>query len=93
MSEDPTRAPPRNLGGLALGLGLVASAWALLIVVPGGPSLPAWPAASVGVFAVLASRLPGRAWARGLGSFLGVIGILVGLVKIAALWGLVKLID
>ncbi len=86
------RAHPRDLGGLALGLGLVASAWALLIIAPGGPTLPAWPAASVGVLALFVSRLPGRAWSRGLGAFLGVIGIVVGLVKIAALWGLVKLI-
>jgi hypothetical protein len=91
MTRDE-RSPPRDLGGLALGLGLVASVWALLIVVPAGPALPAWPAASVGVLALFVSRLPGRAWARGLGAFLGVLGIVVGLVKIAALWGLVKLI-
>jgi hypothetical protein len=91
MTQDE-RAHPRDLGGLALALGLVASAWALLIVIPGGPDVPAWPAASVGVFAVFASRLRGRAWMRGLGAFLGVLGLVVGLVKIAALWGLVKLI-
>ncbi len=72
-------------------LGVLSASWALVIVIPGGPELPAWPAASLGVFALVAARLPGRAWPRGLGAFLGVVGILVGLAKIAALWGLLDL--
>jgi hypothetical protein len=46
----------------------------------------------VGIFALLAARLPGRAWPRGMGAFLGVVGLLVGIVKIAALWGFLELI-
>ena len=54
--------------------------------------LPAWPAASVGVFALVFARAPGRALPRGLGAFLGVLGLLAGIAKILALWGVVKLL-
>jgi hypothetical protein len=90
--EDPARDPGRDWSWLSSILGLFSATWAVLIVIPEGPELPAWPAASVGVFALLAARLPGRAWPRGLGAFLGVVGLLVGLAKIAALWGFLDLI-
>ncbi len=73
-------------------MGLLSFAWAVTILVPGAPDLPAWPAASLGVFALVAARLPGRALPRGLGAFLGVLGLVVGVAKIAALWGFLDLL-
>ncbi|MFV8756015.1 hypothetical protein ACNOYE_36145 [Nannocystaceae bacterium ST9] len=90
-ADEPARDPGVDWSWPSLGLGLVSAAWAITIVVPGAPDLPAWPAASVGVFALLAARLPGRAWPRGLGAFLGFVGIVIGLAKIAALWGFLDL--
>lgn len=91
-NEGPNESRGRDWGWASLGLGVISSGWAALIVLPAGSGLPAWPAASVGVFALVAARLPGRAWPRGLGSFLGLVGLVVGLVKIAALWGLLELL-
>lgn len=90
--DDPARDPGRDWSWLSLILGVLSSTWAVLILIPEGPALPAWPAASLGVFALLTARLPGRAWPRGVGAFLGVLGLLVGVVKIAALWGFLDLI-
>lgn len=91
-ADEPARESGRDWSWLSLILGVLASTWALVIVVPEGPALPAWPAASLGVFALVTARLPGRAWPRGLGAFLGVLGVLVGVAKIAALWGLLDLL-
>jgi hypothetical protein len=91
-ADEPAREPGRDWSWLSSSLGMMSSSWALAILVPDGPDLPAWPAASLGVFALLAARLPGRAWPRGLGAFLGLLGLLVGLAKIAALWGLLDLL-
>ncbi|GEM_PF-2378215 len=93
MSEDPEpEAPPgRDLSWLSLGCGVASAIWAGIVLSPSTGSLPAWPAASVGLFALVFARLPGRALARGAGAFLGAVGMLVGLGKILALWGLLEL--
>ncbi|MCA9685695.1 MAG: hypothetical protein KC431_25335 [Myxococcales bacterium] len=83
----------RDWGWLALVCGLASLAWAVTILLPQtSADLPAWPAASVGVFALIFSRLPGRALPRGLGAFAGAVGLLVGVGKILALWGLLELL-
>jgi hypothetical protein len=71
-------------------LGLFSVGWAIAIVLPEVRDLPAWPAASVGIFALVCARAPGRPLLRGLGAFLGVLGLLVGAGKILALWGLLE---
>jgi hypothetical protein len=75
---------------LCLASGLFSVGWAVAIVLPDMRDLPAWPAASVGIFALVFARAPGRALLRGLGAFLGVLGLLVGIGKIVALWGLLE---
>lgn len=93
MSDaETTPAKARDLSWLCLLTGLASVAWAALILIPDVADLPAWPAASLGVFAMVFARLPGRALARGVGAFLGVVGFLVGLGKIVALWGLLELL-
>jgi hypothetical protein len=82
----------RDWSWLALGCGLVSATWAIVMVVPGIADLPAWPAVSVGLFALVFARAPGRALARGIGAFLGVVGLVVGMAKILALWGLLELL-
>lgn len=89
-AEAPPSLSPRPWGRLALPLGAASAAWALASVLP--LALPAWPAASLGVLAIALGRWPGTALSRGLGTFLGVIGLLVGGLKIAALYGLSELI-
>jgi hypothetical protein len=79
-----------DFGWLCLGLGLFSIGWAIAIMLPDVRDLPAWPAASVGVFALVLARAPGRALLRGLGAFLGLLGLLVGVGKILALWGLLE---
>ena len=94
MSEaEPAKpAKGRDWGVPTLGCGLLSVAWAVAILVPNGADLPAWPAASIGIFALIFARAPGRPLLRGLGAFLGVLGLLVGVGKILALWGLLELL-
>ncbi len=97
MNEDeaPDAAQGRDWGIWSLICGVLSLAWAALILVPelpGLPNLPAWPAASVGIFALVFARAPGRPVLRGLGAFLGLLGLLVGVGKILALWGLLELL-
>jgi len=54
--------------------------------------LPAWPSASLGLAALALSWLPGRALRRGLGAFLGLVGLALGIAQIAAQWAVVDLI-
>jgi hypothetical protein len=54
--------------------------------------MPAWPSASLGLAALALSWLPGRAAPRGLGAFLGLVGLLSGIAQIAAQWAVVDLI-
>jgi hypothetical protein len=84
---------PRDLGWLSLVTGLFSVGWAVAILLPGVRDLPAWPAASVGIFALVFARAPGRALLRGVGAFLGFVGLLVGVGKILALWGLLQLLS
>lgn len=79
-----------DFGWLCLAAGLFSVGWAVAIVLPDMRDLPAWPAASVGIFALVFARAPGRALLRGLGAFLGVLGLIVGIGKIVALWGLLE---
>ncbi|PRQ06370.1 hypothetical protein [Enhygromyxa salina] len=92
-------APALSAGGtsrdwslLSLGAGLFSVGWAAAILWPSVGDLPAWPAASVGIFALMFARAPGRPLLRGLGAFLGALGLIVGAGKILALWGLLELI-
>jgi hypothetical protein len=79
-----------DFGWLCLACGLFSVGWAIAILLPDVRDLPAWPAASVGIFALVFARAPGRALMRGLGAFLGVLGLIVGIGKIVALWGLLE---
>ncbi len=91
MTEEG-HAPRFDFGWLCLAAGLFSVAWAVAILLPDVRDLPAWPAASVGIFALVFARAPGRALLRGLGAFLGLLGVLVGLGKIVALWGLLEIL-
>lgn len=92
MSEAPDEQPGRDWSVLALVCGLFSAAWAIVTLAPSSTSLPAWPAASVGIFAIVFARAPGRPLLRGVAAFLGALGLLVGLGKILALWGLLELL-
>ena len=81
-----------DVGSWALVFGLASVAWAIAILVPHELALPSWPAASVGVLAIVVARFPGRALPRALGSFLGLFGCGVGMAKIAILWGVLELL-
>lgn len=83
----------RDWSVLALVCGLFSAGWAIAILVPDVADLPAWPAASVGILAIVFGRAPGRALIRGIAAFLGFLGLLIGLGKIAALWGLLELMS
>lgn len=86
-------APGRDWSGLSLVCALFSVGWAVAILLPSVGDLPAWPAASVGIFALVFARAPGRPLLRGLGAFLGLAGLLVGVGKILALWGLLELLS
>jgi hypothetical protein len=88
-----SEAPRRDWSALALVCGLISAGWAIAILLPNITDLPAWPAASVGIFAIVFARAPGRPLIRGLASFLGFLGLLVGIGKILALWGLLELLS
>lgn len=90
--RDPASGPVRDWSLLSLLAGLFSIGWAVAIMLPEVRDLPAWPAASVGIFALVFARAPGRPLARGLGAFLGLVGLVVGAGKILALWGLLELL-
>lgn len=90
--HESDRGASRDWGLLSLVAGLFSFGWAVAILLPDVRDLPAWPAASVGIFALMFARAPGRALPRGLGAFLGFIGLAVGAGKILALWGLLELL-
>ncbi len=89
----PRPPPPKHWAALSLAAGLFGVAWAVAILVPDGLDLPAWPAASVGIFALLFARAPGPALLRGIGACLGFLGLLVCGAKILALWGFLELLS
>lgn len=93
MPEEALDTPSRDWGWVSLAVGGLAFAWAILVLLPEVDGLPAWPAASLGVAGLALALLPGRALARGLGTFLAVVAILVGGAKILALWGLLEIMS
>lgn len=94
MTEaEPSEHPPtRDWSVFALVCGVLSAGWAIAILLPDAADLPAWPAASVGILAIVFGRAPGRALVRGIAAFLGFLGLVVGLGKILALWGLLHLL-
>ena len=85
---DPSPAPPRRLGVWSAAVATVAVAWAFAALMPWG--LPAWPAVTLGAVAVWLARSPGPALARAAGAFAGLVAVVAGAGKIAALWGLAE---
>ncbi|HLT37820.1 MAG TPA: hypothetical protein VK034_16125 [Enhygromyxa sp.] len=92
QADSDDRQARRDWSALALLCGLFSAGWAIAVLLPNMTDLPAWPAASVGIFAIVFARAPGRPLIRGFAAFLGVLGLLVGLGKILALWGLLELL-
>ncbi len=70
----------------SLALGLVALAWLPASLWPDA-GLPAWPAVSLGLLALLVSWGRGGALVRSLGAVTGTLAALGGAVQIAVLWG------
>lgn len=70
---------------VCLVLGLAAVAWLPASLWPRA-GLPAWPAVSLGLVAVLVSWGRGGAGLRALGGIAGLVAALVGTAQIAALW-------
>lgn len=91
--KEADEQPNRDLSALSLVAGALSLAWGIAIFLPLVRDLPAWPAASVGVIAIALARVPGRALWRGLGAFLGFLGILAGVAQLLAMWGILKLIS
>ena len=86
-SPAPRGLPPGVIAAwAALLLGLGALSWVPLSLWPGA-GLPAWPAVSVGLLAVLVSFGRGGALLRSLGGIAGLLAAAVGAVQIAVLWG------
>lgn len=84
--------PSRDWSALPLACGVFSLVWAIVILLPDFVDLPAWPAASVGLFALAFARAPGRPLPRALGAFFGLLGLLVGVGKILVLWSLLELL-
>lgn len=66
-------------------LGVAALAWVPASLWPGA-GLPAWPAVSLGLVAVLVSWGRGGALLRALGGIAGLVAATAGAAQIAALW-------
>jgi hypothetical protein len=85
-SPAPRGMPPGAVAAWAcLLLGLGAVAWVPVSLWPGA-GLPAWPAVSLGLVAVLMSWGRGGALLRGLGGIAGCLAAAAGAAQIAALW-------
>lgn len=96
MSDEPSNpagAKRRDYSPVCVTAGVLSLGWAIVILLPDVRDLPAWPAASVGILALILGRLPGRVLARGVGMFMGLIGLLIGVTKIGALWGLLRILN
>jgi hypothetical protein len=86
-SPAPRGMPPGAAAAWAcLGLGMAALAWLPASLWPRA-ALPAWPAVSLGLVAVLVSWGRGGALLRALGGIAGLLAALVGAAQIAVLWG------
>lgn len=81
--EADAPAPWMDLAALLCGVG--AAGWSATSML--GMALPAWPAASLGLLALLFAWPRGRAAPRALGAFLGLIGLVIAALQIAVLWG------
>lgn len=92
-NTDTRPAAGPDLSALCLLAGVASLGWGVAIYLPAVPDAPAWPAATLGVAALVLARLPGRPLPRGLGSFMGVLGFLAALAQLLALWGLLELLD
>ena len=85
-SPSPRGLPPGLAAAWAsLALGLAALAWVPASLWP-GTGLPAWPAVSIGLLAVLVSWGRGGALLRGLGGITGLMAATVGALQIGGLW-------
>lgn len=90
ISRMPSPAPRGPTAGVAaawaaLALGLLALAWVPASLWPGA-GLPAWPAVSVGLVAILVSWGRGGALLRGLGGIAGLVAAALGALQIGGLW-------
>jgi len=85
-SPAPRGMPPGAVAAWAcLLLGIGALAWLPASLWPRA-GLPAWPAVSLGLLAVLVSWGRGGALLRALGGIAGLLAAVVGTAQIAALW-------
>ncbi len=84
-----SRTLPTDL--LTLVTGVCAAAWIPASLWPGA-DLPAWPSASLGAVALALGARPGRAAWRGVGGFLGLVGLMAGLLQIGGLGGLPEML-
>ena len=88
-SPEPRRPPPGLTAAWgSLALGLLALAWLPASLWPDA-GLPAWPAVSLGLLAVLVSWGRGGALLRSLGGIAGLLAAAVGAAQIAVLWATV----
>ena len=71
--------------GACASLGLAALAWVPASLWPGA-GLPAWPAVSLGLLAVLVSWGRGGALLRALGGIAGLLAAIAGAAQITVLW-------
>lgn len=87
MPSPPPRGLPSGaaLAWVSLLLGLAALAWVPASLWP-GTGLPAWPAVSLGLVAVLISWGRGGALLRSLGGIAGIIAATAGALQIGVLW-------
>lgn len=89
-ARGPSPAPRGLPGGVVAAwacclLGVAALAWVPASLWPGA-GLPAWPAVSLGLLAVLVSWGRGGALLRALGGIAGFVAAALGAAQIAALW-------
>ena len=94
---DPSASPPSvarlvwsTLVPLSLALGGVGCAVASLSP---GRDLPAWPAVSLGLIALVLSFRRGPALPRAFASLMGTLAVAVGGTQIAVLWAAARVVD
>lgn len=85
-SPPPPGLPPGAAAAwLCLGLGLCALGWVPASLWPAA-GLPAWPAVSLGLLAVLTSWGRGGALLRSVGGIAGIVAATAGTLQIGVLW-------
>lgn len=85
-SPPPKGLPPGAVAAwVSLLLGVAALAWVPASLWPGA-GLPAWPAVSLGLLAVLVSWGRGGALLRGIGGITGLVAATAGGLQIGVLW-------